>query len=139
MLLVPRLLSSPSLSHIHDYTHSGLKWVVAVLMTDTMAAKTSSSNSTFLITECSSAKPKRTHTQHTAKTMGEMVRSCRHDWSASPVTTAVVSNLSCRSATHQRTSKAPEQEQSDRGYRELSRTLCTVLRLGNNGKQGQLI
>lgn len=66
----PRVLSfSRGSSHIHDYTHSGLKWVVAVPMTDTMAANTSSSNSTFLIIECSfSVKSKQQHTPKTTHT-----------------------------------------------------------------------
>lgn len=70
----PRLPSFLGSSHIHDYTHSGLKCVVAVPMTDTMAAKTSSSNSTFLRTECSFPARSKQHTHnHKALTVVQII------------------------------------------------------------------
>lgn len=69
------MLASPGSSRMHDDTHSGLKWVVAVAMTDTMVAKTSSSSRTFFRTECSfSAKSTHTHAQ--AMAVAHMLRPC---------------------------------------------------------------
>lgn len=121
----PRILSSLGSSHIHDYTHSGLKWVVAVPMTDTMAAKTSSCNSTFFRTECSfSAKSK--HTQSQAMTVAQTIRSCHHhDWALTLVTRGAVFKLSSSSAVALRSSKAPEVGVCNAGHRELPRTLCS--------------
>lgn len=74
-------------------------------MTDTMAAKTSSSNSTFLRTECSFPARSKQHTHNDkALTVVQMMRcgSDHHD------TRSAVPNLFPSTAVALRTSKAPE-------------------------------
>ena len=115
------MLASLGSSRMHDYTHSGLKWVVAVAMTDVIVAKTSSSNRTFFRTECSfSAKSK--HTQAQAMTVAHTIRSCPpRDWAVTLVTAGAVCNLSSSNAVALGTSRAPEAGMSNVGHRELLR------------------